>query len=50
MYLLDINIISMLDPRRQAQAPALVGWIERNGASLFLSVQPITDPFRPCCG
>jgi toxin FitB len=43
MYLLDTNIISMLDPRRQAQAPALVDWIERNGASLFLSEQTITE-------
>jgi toxin FitB len=43
MYLLDTNVISMLDPRRQAQAPALVDWIERNGASLFLSVHTITE-------
>jgi toxin FitB len=43
MYLLDTNVISMLDPRRKAQAPALVDWIERNGASLFLSVQTITE-------
>src|SRR5262249_21361476 len=43
MYLLDTNIISMLDPGRQAQAPALVDWIERNGASIFLSVQTITE-------
>ena len=27
----------MLDPRRQAQAQALMDWIERNGASVFLS-------------
>ncbi|HWG05668.1 MAG TPA: VapC toxin family PIN domain ribonuclease, partial [Beijerinckiaceae bacterium] len=38
MYLLDTNIVSMLDPRRHAQAPALIRWLDRNGASLFLSV------------
>jgi predicted nucleic acid-binding protein len=43
MYLLDTNIVSMLDPRRHAQAPALIGWLERNGASLFLSVVTIAE-------
>lgn len=43
MYLLDTNIVSMLDPRRHAHAPALVEWMERNGASLFLSVMTITE-------
>lgn len=43
MYLLDTNIVSMLDPRRHAQAPALIDWLERNGASLFLSVITITE-------
>jgi predicted nucleic acid-binding protein len=43
MYLLDTNIVSMLDPRRHAQAPNLVDWLERNGASLFLSVLTITE-------
>jgi predicted nucleic acid-binding protein len=38
MYLLDTNIVSMLDPRRHAQAPALIDWLDHNGASLFLSV------------
>lgn len=37
MYLLDTNIVSRLDPRRHGSAPALVGWIGRNGAHLFLS-------------
>ena len=37
MYLLDTNIVSRLDPRRQGSAPALVEWIGRNGAHLFLS-------------
>ncbi len=43
MYLLDTNIVSMLDPRRHALAPALIDWLERNGASLFLSVVTITE-------
>jgi toxin FitB len=33
----------MLPPRHRAQAPALVDWIERDGASLFLSVQTKTE-------
>jgi predicted nucleic acid-binding protein len=33
----------MLDPRRRQQAPGLVEWLERNGASLFLSVLTITE-------
>ena len=43
MYLLDTNIVSMLDPRRHAQAPELIEWLERNGASLYLSVMTITE-------
>lgn len=43
MYLLDTNIISMLDPRRRVHAPELVAWLERNGAGLFLSVMTITE-------
>ena len=33
----------MLDPRRHRHAPALIEWLERNGASLFLSVMTITE-------
>jgi predicted nucleic acid-binding protein len=40
-YLLDTNIVSMLDPRRHAQAPTLIDWLDRNGASLFLSVMTV---------
>ena len=43
MYLLDTNIVSMLDPRRHAHAPALIDWLVRNGASIFLSVMTITE-------
>ncbi len=43
MYLLDTNIVSMLDPRRREYAPGLLEWLERNGASLFLSVMTIAE-------
>ena len=43
MYLLDTNIVSMLDPRRHAQAPGLIAWLERTGAKVFLSVMTITE-------
>lgn len=43
MYLLDTNIVSMLDPRRHEHAPELIAWLDRNGASLFLSVMTITE-------
>ncbi len=43
MYLLDANIVSMLDPRRHGYAPGLIEWLERNGASLFLSVMTIAE-------
>ncbi len=43
MYLLDTNIISLLDPRRRAHNAQLVDWIEANGASLYLSVMTITE-------
>jgi len=42
-YLLDTNVVSLLDPRRQAHAPALIDWLDRNGASLFLSVMTIVE-------
>lgn len=43
LYLLDTNVISMLDARRRPHAVALIEWMERNGASLFLSVITITE-------
>jgi hypothetical protein len=42
-YLLDTNVVSMLDPRRHVHAPALIEWLDRNGASLFLSVITIAE-------
>ena len=43
MYLLDTNVVSMLDPRRQEHAPKLIEWLSQNGASLFLSVMTVTE-------
>jgi toxin FitB len=43
MYLLDTNVVAMLDPRRGQHEPALLGWLDRNGASVFLSVMTITE-------
>jgi predicted nucleic acid-binding protein len=43
MYLLDTNVVSMLDPRRRALASDIVDWIEHNGAGLYLSVMTITE-------
>jgi toxin FitB len=43
MYILDTNIVSMLDPRRHGHAPELIGWIKRNGAGLYLSVLTIAE-------
>ena len=43
MYLLDTNIVSMLDPSRHQYAPELIAWLERNGAGLYISVITITE-------
>lgn len=43
MYLLDTNIVSMLDPRRAHHHPELLAWLDRNGAGLFLSVMTIAE-------
>lgn len=43
MYLLDTNVVSRLDPRRHAAAPALIGWLGRNGAHLFLSALTVME-------
>ena len=43
MYLLDTNVISLLDERRQSQAPQFIDWLERNGAVLFLSVMTVAE-------
>lgn len=38
MYLVDTNIVSLLDVRRRAQSADLPNWMERNDAGLFISV------------
>lgn len=43
LYLLDTNIISRLDPRRQESARELVAWIRRNGAHLAMSVITLSE-------
>jgi predicted nucleic acid-binding protein len=43
MYLLDTNVVSMLDSRRHEHAPEMIAWLKRNGASLFLSVMTIAE-------
>jgi predicted nucleic acid-binding protein len=43
VYLLDTNIVSLLDPRRHAGAGGLVAWIRRNGAHLWLSVVTLLE-------
>lgn len=43
MYLLDTNVVTMLDPKRGQQAPAVVAWVRRNGSRIFLSVITVTE-------
>jgi toxin FitB len=42
-YLLDSSIIALLDPGCHPQAPALIDWLDRNGASLYLSAMTIAE-------
>ena len=43
VYLLDTNIVSLLDPRRGEHSPDFVAWIRRNGAYLSLSVITLVE-------
>jgi hypothetical protein len=43
LYLLDTNIVSLLDPRRRSDAAAIVDWMERNGAALHISVLTLME-------
>jgi len=43
VYLLDTNIVSLLDPKRQPYSPKVVAWIRRNGAHLWLSVVTLIE-------
>lgn len=42
-YLIDTNVVSMLDPRRHAKAPMLVAWLVANGSRFFVSVVTIME-------
>ena len=43
MYLLDTNIVSLLDPRRREGAGEIPAWIRRNGARLSLSAVTLME-------
>jgi predicted nucleic acid-binding protein len=43
VYLLDTNVVSLLDPRRREHAPDFLAWIRRNGRYLSLSVITLTE-------
>ena len=43
MFLLDTNIVSLLDARSHGLHPGLVPWLRRNGAYIFLSVITLTE-------
>lgn len=43
MYLLDTNVVSVFDPRRQAYTPELVAWLDSNSQSTFMSVVSIME-------
>jgi toxin FitB len=43
LYLLDTNVVALLDPRRHGIAGDLVPWIRRNGAHLWLSVMTLME-------
>lgn len=42
MYLVDTDIVSATAPTKRPD-PALVGWIRRNSASLFLSIVTVVE-------
>jgi predicted nucleic acid-binding protein len=43
MYLLDTNVVSLLDARRRSFSQPLVEWIKRNGSALYLSAMSIAE-------
>lgn len=42
-YLLDTNVLSLLDPRRAGQRGHLPAWLERHGRELALSAITLTE-------
>lgn len=43
MYLLDTNIVSLIDPRRATEAAPFVGWMREHDVLLFLSTITLTE-------
>jgi toxin FitB len=43
VYLLDTNIVSLLDPRRTSEAAPLIEWMRRHDPLLFLSTITLTE-------
>ena len=43
MYVLDTNLVSLLDRRRRKHAPAFLDWLGRSGSRLFLSTMTIAE-------
>ncbi len=43
MYLVDTNVISAAAPSRRAAPPALVEWMDRRSANLFLSAVSVAE-------
>lgn len=43
MYLVDTNIVSLLDARKRANHREVAEWLDQNGAELFLSVISLTE-------
>lgn len=43
MYLLDTNIVSLLDPRRKERPVELLDWLRRNDERIFASAITLTE-------
>jgi toxin FitB len=43
MYLIDTNIVSLLDPRRQASVAPFIEWLRCNGDYIYLSAITLTE-------
>lgn len=43
MYLVDTNVLSAGAPTKTAAVPALVAWMDRNSAGLYLSVITVAE-------
>lgn len=43
MYVVDTNVLSHVSPTKAQADPGILGWLERNGEHLYLSVVSITE-------